>query len=920
MEIEPEIDEPQGDYDFYAATRSERPPEIMHDDKATKKRKVHGPENLESRPPHVPMETDRPNKKPQKRANANPPNLKYNLADDVLSRKADIEVRDLIAASPMLKKQLLEVCRPKRQNRTVSLNAIEEGEIVTTAAYAEVHVAAKSCISRTMMKMLDMEIDAQSTSVFTLGNGSKQPTLGIVLDVPIGIADGFNIPDNMEVLPQCPAHLILGIDWLNHAQAIINIKLGTLTVTYKQRKMVIPITYIKASSKPPTLKASNMIYKETELVQTPQPIKKVVPLKDQIDEDEDEDDSSDDETEEEEWEHDEKEESEDDDQELCQLTPIEQKDYTLKVTMGTDTQIEISTTEEGFTLPPYSMCLLDLSAPDDRAIPTIIHMQPDSSYEKYLTIDQFIDVNLSDQDKDYPPNTILAQRMKEIKIDSEDEQAIGFELAHMAIGEDVIQTEQQPLDINQMEKLQVGDVPSDIRESLLKLLSEFQDVFDWHNDRMGRTTLLDHEILLKENTPPIRHRPYRMAPVEQEYLKKELDRLCDLGIIKPANTPFTAPIILVKKKNGDYRMVVDYRKLNAQTKVDAYPLPKIDDLIDELGNSRIFSALDLRSGFHQVPLKQNSKELTGFVTKFGTYQYEMLPMGLVNSPATFQRLIDLCFGSLLNKCLVAYIDDLNIHSRTLQQHLKDLRQVFICARHGGLLFNIDKCTFFKEELKFLGYIITKKGISTDKDKILKIQEFPQPKTLKQIRSFIGLASYYRRFIQNFAAIARPLHEQTKTTKVTVWDQKATDAFKTLKQKLTNAPVLRRADFSKPFVIVCDASQKGLGTILSQLDEDGKEHPVIYASRGLKNSERNYGATKLECLALIWSLHIFRPYLLGRKFTVISNHSPLKWLVQSPKITGIVARWVQYLADYDFEIKYRSGRKQEAADFLSRLGY
>ncbi|SAL95385.1 hypothetical protein, partial, partial [Absidia glauca] len=169
--------------------------------------------------------------------------------------------------------------------------------------------------------------------------------------------------------------------------------------------------------------------------------------------------------------------------------------------------------------------------------------------------------------------------------------AIGFELAHMAIGEDVIQTEQQPLDINQMEKLQVGDVPSDIRESLLKLLSEFQDVFDWHNDRMGRTTLLDHEIILKENTPPIRHRPYRMAPVEQEYLKKELDRLCDLGIIKPANTPFTAPIILVKKKNGDYRMVVDYRKLNAQTKVDAYPLPKIDDLIDELGNSRIFSAL-----------------------------------------------------------------------------------------------------------------------------------------------------------------------------------------------------------------------------------------------------------------------------------------------------------------------------------------
>ncbi|SAL96924.1 hypothetical protein [Absidia glauca] len=321
MEIEPEIEDLQGDYDFYAATRSERPPEIIHDDKTHKKRKVYGPENeivQEPSPPHVPMETDRPTKKPQRRKKMNQlsPDFKYNIADDVLSRKADIEVGDLIASSPLLKRQLLEVCRPKRQTRNETLNTIEEGEIVTTAAYAEVHVgtrkikalidcgAAKSCISRSMMKMLDMEIDAQSTSVFTLGNGTKQPTLGIVLDVPIKIGDGFSIPANMEVLPQCPAHLILGIDWLNHAQAIINIKLGTLTVFYKQKKMIIPITYIKASSKPATLKSSNMIYKESELKQTPQSSKSVAPLKDLITED----DESDEETEEEEWEHDEKEE------------------------------------------------------------------------------------------------------------------------------------------------------------------------------------------------------------------------------------------------------------------------------------------------------------------------------------------------------------------------------------------------------------------------------------------------------------------------------------------------------------------------------------------------------------------------------------------------------------------------------------
>lgn len=921
--------------DFYAATiRKERPPEVVHED-TSKKRRINGTTSTPAMNPNPStVNKDLPannNNKNKTRSAPTQPNIKYNIADDVLTRKADIEVGDLIAASPYLKKQLRDVCRPTRRKQPTALNALEEGEVVTTAAYAEVHVgdrkikalidcgAAKSCMSRSMLKMLGMEIDTPSTSVFTLGNGSKQPTLGIVQDVPIKIGDDISIPVNIEVLPQCPSHLILGIDWLNHSQAIINIKMGTLTVTYKRRKTVIPISYIKASSKPVTLKASRIIYEEDRPNQGITTTVPPVGIEDTSDEEEEDEDigSS---TEEDEWEHDEKEESEDDDQELCQMTAADNQDYAFKINHVSTTEVTISTKENGFTLPPYTMCTVDLTTPNDNALPTLVHLQPDTSYEKYLQEDQYIDVNMTDQNKDYPPNTIIAHRMTGLEIESDVEQTTGYELAQMNRIEEDASYPQEILDPEKKEKLQLGDVPPDIHQAFIQLLTEFQDVFDWHNDRMGKTTLLEHEIILKENTPPIRHRPYRMAPVEQEYLKQELDRLCELGIIKPASTPYTAPIILVKKKNGDYRMVVDYRKLNAQTKVDAYPLPKIDDLIDELGNSCIFSALDLRSGFHQVPLKQETKELTGFVTKFGTYQYEMLPMGLVNSPATFQRLIDLCFGPLLNKCLVAYIDDLNIHSKTYQQHLLDLRQVFICARHGGLLFNIDKCVFFKEELKFLGYVITKNGIRTDEEKIEKIKNFPQPKTLKQIRSFIGLASYYRRFIKNFAATARPLHEQTKTTKSITWNQDTTDAFIKLKQELTQAPTLRRADFSKPFLIVCDASQKGLGTILSQLDDEGKEHPVIYASRGLKNSEQNYGATKLECLALVWSLQIFRPYLLGKKFTVISDHSPLRWLVHSPKISGIVARWIQYLAEYDFEIKYRSGRKHEAADFLSRLGY
>ncbi|KAG1167628.1 hypothetical protein G6F70_009441 [Rhizopus microsporus] len=272
-------------------------------------------------------------------------------------------------------------------------------------------------------------------------------------------------------------------------------------------------------------------------------------------------------------------------------------------------------------------------------------------------------------------------------------------------------------------------------------------------------------------------------------------------------------------------MVIDYRKLNAITKKDAYPLPRIDDLLDTLGKAKVFSALDMRAGFHQVPLEESSKELTAFTTKFGTYHYNMLPMGLVNSPATFQRLIDLCFRPLISKCLVAYIDDLNVYSDNEHEHLHHLELVFQCIEAANLILNPEKCFFFKNHLKFLGYIVTKDGIHTDPDKIKKIIEYPRPKSITQVRAFLGIASYYRRFIKDFAAIARPLHDQTKTKKKIPWTQATTNSFETLKKKLTTAPVLARPDFNKEFILVTDASKLGLGCVLTQLDEEGKEHPI-----------------------------------------------------------------------------------------------
>ncbi|MEG1463015.1 MAG: reverse transcriptase family protein [Anaerorhabdus sp.] len=443
-------------------------------------------------------------------------------------------------------------------------------------------------------------------------------------------------------------------------------------------------------------------------------------------------------------------------------------------------------------------------------------------------------------------------------------------------------------------------------------------MFDWNNDSLGCTPLIKHRIIT-EDVPPIRCRPYRISPAENESLKIEIDKLSELGVIRPSNSPWSSPIILVKKKDGSYRLVIDYRKINAITKKDAYALPRIETLLDTLGNAKVFSALDMRSGFYQVALAEDSIEKSAFSTaQYGQWEYTRMPMGLCNSVGTFQRMVDLVFKDLINRSLVAYIDDLNCYSKCPEDHIIDLEKLFVCVRKANLKLNISKCFFFKDRLNFLGYIVTQKGLECDPDKITKIVNFDIPRTVTQVKSFIGIASYYRRFIENFAAIARPLHKLTKKGHNT-WNDESIDSFNKLKFALTNTPVLVRPDFDKPFILVTDASKVGLGAVLTQLDDNGHEHPVQYISRGLRGAEINYGVSKLEGLAIVWAVKIFRPYLLGKKFTIITDHSALNGLLKSQEPTGILARWIAILNEYDFEIRYRPGRVNESADFLSRLG-
>ncbi|KAG1419562.1 hypothetical protein G6F58_004549 [Rhizopus delemar] len=875
--------------------------------------------------------------------------IRYDIVTDVLDQKANITFRDLIKSTPAMRRKLAKACQPSTLHAKEASNdtmaVIEDDELNTTAVYTNISIgdkdiktlidcgAAKSCMSKALAETLGLQIDAASESIFTLGNGTKQPALGLIYDVPIQVKEGMIIPGTIEVLPHCPTPLIIGNNWLNRAKARIDFNSASLKVSYKNQKAELEISFLRKSVAPPKVTMYTQTYKNPISLTNSKSIKQVHFEEDSSSDIEQSDEESSPYDEEDEISEEETSELEYEEKPLLLLedSNIEQ----VVIEEETEKYI-IRASEDGLNLQANTSKSIHMDKPKaDQNIwynfePTNDQLIVKSGYfdvcSSLVVNKKSIEIKLynrTTEDVIFQPYEELGwlEKFNTQSILQAYEVEENLQLCMMEQNiEEKKEKEEPMLEHELFIKLETGEISVELERKLRKLLERYKHIFDWNNDTIGFTNLLAHKIIIKEDTHPISHRPYRMSPIEAEYLQKELEKYTKLGVITPSNSPWAAPIILVKKKNGEYRMVIDYRKLNAVTKKDAYPLPRIDDLLDTLGKAKVFSALDMRAGFHQVPMEESSKELTAFTTKFGTYHYNTLPMGLVNSPATFQRLIDLCFRSLINKCLVAYIDDLNVYSENSIEHLQHLDQVFNCIQIANLKLNPEKCFFFKDHLKFLGYIVTKEGIQTDPEKIKKIVDYPVPRTITQVRAFLGIASYYRRFIKNFASIARPLHDQTKTKKKLPWTKETTDSFVLLKKLLTTAPVLTRPDFTKSFILVTDASKLGLGCILTQLDENGKEHPVVYASRGLKSSEIHYAATKLECLAVIWAVKTFRPYLLGKKFTIITDHSALNGLLKTSNPTGIIARWITILSEYDYEVKYRPGRVNESADFLSRLGY
>jgi transposase InsO family protein len=417
--------------------------------------------------------------------------------------------------------------------------------------------------------------------------------------------------------------------------------------------------------------------------------------------------------------------------------------------------------------------------------------------------------------------------------------------------------------------------------------------------------------------PPIKQRYFCVSPVIQASMNTELDEMLRLGVVEPSTSAWSSPVVMTRKKDGTYRFCIDFRKVNAITKKDAYPLPKVNYILDRLRDARFLTTLDIKSAYWQVPMDPGSKEKTAFtVPGRGLYQFNRMPFGLCNSPATWQRLIDHVLGPVVEPYTFAYMDDIVICTPDFNTHLAILKKVFGQLREAGLTLNHDKCIFGRQELRYLGYVVDKLGLRPDPEKVDAIANYPVPKTPRQIKQFLGVASWYRRFVPSFASIGAPLNALLRKNTKWKWSEECQEAFDLLKTKLVEGPVLACPNFELPFVIQTDASTSGLGAVLTQDFPEG-ERVIAYASRGLQKSERVYSATELECLAVVWSIEKFRPYIEGMEFTVITDHHSLQWLNKLQNPSARLARWSLRLQPFTFKIRHRPGRQNQVADALSR---
>lgn len=467
----------------------------------------------------------------------------------------------------------------------------------------------------------------------------------------------------------------------------------------------------------------------------------------------------------------------------------------------------------------------------------------------------------------------------------------------------------------------IDDLTPSQRNEAEEVIEAFKEISS--EERLGRTD----KITLTLDTgdaKPFKQRPYPMSPYMQQILNKEIDEMLSLGVIEPANSPWCSPVLLVKKKDSNYRLVYDARKLNTIIKnSDAYCLPNVERILNSLRGAKYISSIDLRKAFWQIPLDPTSREKTAFsIIGRGQFQFTVVPFGLCNAAQTQQRLVDALFGPEFEPKIFSFIDDIIITGSTYEEHIKLLRITLQKLKEANLTINIKKCDFFKTSLKFLGYVVGNNSLRTDPDKVATMVNFPRPRTTTEIKRFIGMCSWYRRFIRDFSTLVSPINDLLKGKKKgqpIIWSDQAEAAFIKIKELLVSAPILTQPDFTKKFTVQCDASNTGLGGILTQVI-DGDERVIAYASRSLSRTERNYTTLEKELLAVLFCIDKFKQYIEGVKFNVITDNYSLLWLNNLKNPSGKLVRWAVKLRQHNFDLFHRKGDLNVVADAISRIPY
>lgn len=450
-------------------------------------------------------------------------------------------------------------------------------------------------------------------------------------------------------------------------------------------------------------------------------------------------------------------------------------------------------------------------------------------------------------------------------------------------------------------------VPPQVTEVLTEFVARFQEPTSLppHRD-------FDHNIPLIPGARPVNKKPYRYSPQQKDEIEKQVVQMLNQGIIQSSSSPFASPVLLVKKKDGSWRFCIDYRGLNDITEKNKYPMPVVDELLDELAGAKWFTKLDLRSGYHQIRLTECDEAKRAFRTHHGHYEFRVMPFGLTNARATFQGLMNTIFAHLIRKCVLVFVDDILIYSQTLEDHVSHLREVFQLLQQHELYVKASKCSFAKSHLEYLGHIIGVAGVSTDLGKVKAVQDWLVPKNLRQLRGFLGLVGYYRKFIQGYGLMTNPLTKFLKKDVKYVWSPLALEAFDSVKQALTQAPVLRLPDFTQQFVVQTDACDKGIGAVLLH-----QGHPISFLSKALGPRAQALSTYEKECLAILLAIQRWRPYLQHEEFIIQTDHRSLVYLGEQQLTTSIQHKAFVKLMGLQYKIQYKKGVENIVADALSR---